>query len=122
MLNPAPFILGETNLFDQSINLRERPFFRELYITAMDKCVEFTGFPAKCEKNQVCRNETMIAASCVLLNKANNQYGDFRNNVRLCKHEISLAKKHMKANYSDFEEEKFDKWLKGLDLSITTFI
>lgn len=122
MHNPASFHQGTSNIFDTSINLKPRGFFKRLYNVSQEKCIEFTGLPQDSADIKVCRNELMVAASCVLLNKTNNQYGDFRNNVRLCKHEIDIVKKNLNKTYSHFPEENFDKWLSKLDLSITSFV
>jgi hypothetical protein len=122
MHNPAPFFNGTSYIFDKSTNLKQRPFFNQLFNVSNEKCVEFTGLTLNSDAIKVCRNEVMVAASCVLLSKTNNQYGDFRNNVFRCKHEINIVKKALSKNYSNFEEEKFDKWLSKLDLSIRSFV
>jgi hypothetical protein len=122
MHNTTPFFEGTSYIWDRSINLKQRPFFSKLYSASSEKCVEFTGLAQESDEIKSCRNEVMVAASCVLLSKTNNQYGDFRYNVGLCKHEINIVKKALNKNYSNFQEEKFDKWLKQLDLSIKSFV
>jgi len=119
---PAPFFMGTSFIWDRNVNLNTRPFFKQLFKVSSEKCVELTGLTADSNEIKVCRNEVMVAASCVLLNKTNNQYGDFRNNVRLCRHEINIVKKMLNKTYENFQEEKFDKWLTKLDLSIKSFV
>lgn len=122
MHNVGYFFDGTSNIWDTNVNLKKRPFFKQLFTSSTEKCVEFTGLSPESNEIKVCRNEVMVAASCVLLFKTNNQYGDFRNNVGLCKHEINIAKKILNKTYKNFEDENLDKWLRKLDLSINSFV
>jgi hypothetical protein len=115
------FLLPTTNLQENSTNLNQRDFMKVLFESGKAKCVEYFGDLNK-EELHFCRNEVMIASSCVLLNKANNHVGDLRNNVGICKEEINLSKKFLKEKFESFPELKFDGWLTSLSQSTKSFV
>jgi hypothetical protein len=121
MLTNESFFLPTATIIDQSSNLVQRDFMKSLFESGNSKCKEFLGDLNK-EDNRVCRNEVMVAASCVLLYKASNLVGDYRDNVGLCGQEINLSKKYLKEKFSEFPETKFDSWLRSLSLSTKTFV
>jgi hypothetical protein len=115
------FYATDINLRDQSPNLVHRDFMKTLFEKGSEKCVEYLGQLNK-EDGRTCRNEIMVAASCVLMYKANNRVGDFRDNVGLCRQEIDLSKKYLKEKFENFPEERYDDWLGKLSLSTKTFV
>jgi hypothetical protein len=115
------FFLPTSNVRDKSSNLVQRDFMQALFEKGTEKCKEYLGDLNR-EDNRACRNEIMTAASCVLLYKANNHVGDYRDNVGLCREEILLSKKYLKEKFVDFPEEKYDGWLRSLSLSTKSFV
>ena len=90
MHNPGNFYNGTATVFSTETNLPQKPFFEKLYRVSTEKCTEYVN-PDSATTMRMCRNEIMVAASCVLLSKTNNQYGDWRNNVRICNNEINIV-------------------------------
>jgi hypothetical protein len=121
MLANDRFFMPTVELKDQHSNLVQRDFMKALFTKSNEKCKEFLG-DLNGDDNRTCRNEVMVAASCVLLYKTNNNVGDYRDNVGLCKHEIELSKKYLKEKWNDFPEVKLDDWLRGLSLSTKSFV
>jgi hypothetical protein len=115
------YFLSNIKLRDESSNVTQRDFMKVLFENGDLKCKEFLGDLNR-EDNRVCRNEVMVAASCVLLYKANTNVGDYRDNVGLCKQEIALSKKYLKEKFNDFPESKLDDWLRSLSFSTKTFV
>lgn len=113
---------SNTRLEELHNDLVPRDFMSSLFKAGGDKCVEYLGkdIHSDKEKYNFCRNEVMVAASCVLLSKT-NQVGDYRNNVGICKHEIRLAKKYLNEKFNDFPNTKLDDWMNSLSLSTKSF-
>ncbi len=114
---------ANVNIFDRSSNIKERDFMGTLFKVGGEKCVQYLGEGIKnnSEDFKFCRNELMVAASCVLLNKVNNHMGDNRDNTGLCKYEIKLAKDNLKEKFSDFPVKKMDEWFRDLSFSTKSF-
>lgn len=106
-------------LRDPRLNIPRKDFMTTLYKLGNDKCVEYLGESIKENKDdfKFCRNEVMVASSCVYLNKANNLVGDMRDNVGLCAFEIKYAKEQLKQRFNNFPFEKMDEWLRLSSLS-----
>jgi len=94
-----------------------------LFKVGGEKCIEYLGDDLKNEKENFnyCRNEVMVASSCVLLNKVNFQMGDIRDNVGLCKYEINLSQEKLKEKFENFPLNKMNDWLRDLSLSTKSF-
>jgi hypothetical protein len=123
MHNLGTFHQATVDLFDRSTSLKRRDFLGSLFKLGGEKCVEYLGEDIKADKENFhfCRNEVMVASSCVLLFKANYQMGDIRNNVGLCQYEISLSKDNLKEKFENFPFKKMDDWLRDLSLSTKSF-
>lgn len=123
MHNVGHFHVSEINIFDRSSTLKRRDFMGALFKAGGEKCVEYLGDDIKFNKENFnfCRNEVMVASSCVLLNKVNYQMGDLRDNVGLCKYEIGIAKEKLKERFETFPFRKMDEWLRDLSLSTKSF-
>ena len=115
------FFLPNVNLIDTSIDVRQRDFMGSLFRSAKQKCTEYLGDLNRDEMTY-CRNELMVATSCVLLNKVNNHVGDLRDNVGLCNEEIKLAKKYLKERFDNFPEKSLDDYLRSLSISTKSFV
>jgi hypothetical protein len=115
---------GQEVIFDRSSNLKQRDFMGQLFKVGSAKCVEYLGQDKAVDRDSFlhCRNEIMVAASCVLLNKVNNQMGDNRDNVGLCKYEIKLAKEKLTEKFPEFPLKKMDEWFRELSLSTKSFV
>ena len=111
-------------IFDKSSNLKQRDFMRQLFKVGSSKCVEYLGQDKAQDRDSFlhCRNEIMVATSCVLLNKVNNQMGDNRDNSGLCKYEIKLAKEKLTEKFPEFPQKKMDEWFRELSLSTKSFV
>lgn len=114
------FFQNNAQLFDQNINLNQKNFTQALFKEADTKCNEF--IQVKGEQKHYCQRELMIAASCVLLGKANTTMGDLRDNVGDCKAEIDLVQRNLLNNFSDFPINRMNKWLIGLSRSNRSFV
>lgn len=122
MHNPIRFHRSDADIIDRNINLQQRPFMKNLFKAGTDKCVEYLGDSVQDKENlNSCRNEIMVAASCVLLNKTNNNSGDIRDNIHLCKHEIKLSEKYLNEKFPNFPNDKYEKWLQALSFSTKSF-
>ncbi len=122
MHNPIRFHHSDADIIDRNIDLKHRDFMKTLFKVGGEKCVEYLGDAVIDKTNLVeCRNEIMVAASCVLLNKTNNHIGDLRDNVHLCKHEIKLSEKYLNQKFPDFPNDKYEKWLQSLSYSTKSF-
>jgi hypothetical protein len=123
MHNPGPFHRSTVNLYDFSTNLKPRDFIGTLFKVGGEKCVLFLGEGLKSdpESFKFCRNELMVASSCILLNKANINFGDLRDNVGLCKFEIELAKNNLRTKFDSFNFKELDEWFRELSLSNKSF-
>jgi hypothetical protein len=115
------FFLATIDLQDNSVDLKQRDFMRALFENGKAQCTQFLGDLNK-DDMHFCRNEVMVASSCVLLSKANNHVGDLRNNVGICGEEIKLAKKYLKEKFDNFPEKKFDDYVRDLSRSVKSFI
>jgi hypothetical protein len=123
MQNPHTFHYATFNVFDQSPYVKQRDFTKTLFKFGGEQCIELLGDELKVSRNDFtfCRNEVMVASSCVLLSKANTQLGDYRDNVGLCKYEIKLAKENLKQKFEHFPNDKFDTLLRDLSRSTKSF-
>ena len=124
MHNIGNFHYANVDIFDRSDNLKPRDFLGALFKAGGEKCVEYLGNDIKTdlESFRFCRNEVMVAASCVLLSKANTQMGDNRDNVGLCKYEINLVKEKLRERYPEFPFRRMDEWLRDLNFSTKSFV
>jgi hypothetical protein len=124
MHNPSRFFASTADLFANPENLERRDFFKTLFNFATEKCVSFLGDDIKSNEENLkyCRNELMVASSCVLLNKVNTQVGDQKDNIGLCRHEIDLVKEKLKEKFNDFPNKKLDQWLFNLNFSTKSFV
>jgi len=122
MHNPIRFHRSDADIIDRNVDLQKREFMKNLFKVGTEKCVEFLA-DSVAEKSALntCRSEIMVAASCVLLNKTNNNVGDLRDNVYLCKHEIKLSEKYLNQNFQNFPNDKYEKWLQSLSFSTKSF-
>jgi hypothetical protein len=123
MHNPGPFHQSSVNLYDKSMSLNRRDFIGTLFKLGGEKCVQFLGEGIKADPDnfKFCRNELMVASSCILLNKANINIGDLRDNVGLCKFEVDLAKNNLKEKFDSFKFKDLDEWFRELSLSTKSF-
>jgi len=122
MHNPTRFHRSDADIIDRNVDLKKREFMKTLFKVGTEKCIEYLGESASEKSNlNSCRNEIMVAASCVLLNKTNNYAGDMRDNVFLCKHEIKLSEKYLNEKFENFPNYKYEKWLQGLSFSTKSF-
>ena len=123
MHNPIRFHTSDADVIDRNVDLKQRDFMKNLFKLGTIKCMDYYG-PRIIEDHSVmtdCRNEIMVAASCVLLNKTNNNVGDFRDNVHLCRHEINLSEKQMINKFGKFPKEDYEKFLQYLSHSTRSF-
>ena len=122
MHNTIRFHRSDADIFDRNVDLQKRDFMKTLFKVGSEKCFEYLG-NAVTEKSNLdsCRNELMVAASCVLLNKTNNNVGDLIDNVYLCKNEIKLSEKYLKEKFQNFPNDKYEKWLQSLSFSTKSF-
>jgi hypothetical protein len=111
------------DLFDHKPYIQRKNFLETLYKVGNEKCVEYLGESINTDKETLrfCRNEFMVATSCVLLNKANGPLGDLRDNVGLCEQEIKIVKNQLKEKFNEFPFEKMDEYLRTLSLSVKSF-
>lgn len=123
MHNAGPFHVSTVQIMDRSSHLKHRDFMGALFKLGEEKCIEYLGDGLKSEKENFnfCRNEIMVASSCVLLSKANAIMGDMRNNVGLCKDEIAISKEKLTEKFENFPTKKMDEWLRDLSLSTKSF-
>ena len=123
MHNTGTIHPATVDIFDRSSNLKERDFMGALFKTGGEKCIEYLGEGIKSDADgfKFCRNEIMIASSCILLYKVNNQMGDNRDNKGLCKYELKLAKDNLKEKFSEFPTKKIDEWFRELSFSTKSF-
>jgi hypothetical protein len=123
MHNTSTLHIGQEVIFDRSENIKPRDFMGKLFKVGGEKCVEYLGDKVADKENLIhCRNEIMVAASCVLMSKVNNQMGDNRDNVGLCKFEIKLAKEKLTEKFPDFPVKDMDQWFRDLSFSTKSFI
>jgi hypothetical protein len=115
------FFLPNVNLVDPSSDVRQRDFIGSLFKSGKEKCTEYLGDLNK-EDMKYCRNEMMVATSCVLLYKVNNHVGDLRDNVGLCAEEIKLANRYLKERFENFPDKKFEDYLRNLSISTKSFV
>ncbi len=115
------FYLATIDLQDKSVDLIQRDFMKTLFESGKAQCTQYFGDLSK-DDLHFCRNEVMVASSCVLLSRANNHVGDLRNNIELCSEEIKLAKKYLKEKFDNFPEQTFDNWLTSLTISTKSFV
>ncbi len=122
MHNPIRFHRSDADIIDRNIDLQKREFIKTLFKVGTEKCVEYLS-DSVAEKSSLnaCRDEIMVAASCVLLNKTNNNTGDLRDNVHLCKHEIKLSEKYLNEKFQNFPNDNYEKWLQSLSFSTKSF-
>ena len=122
MHNPIRFHRSDADIIDRNVDLQKRQFMKTLFKVGTEKCVEFLA-DSVAEKSALnaCRNEIMVAASCVLLNKTNNNAGDLKDNVHLCKHEIKLSEKYLNEKFHNFPNDNYEKWLQSLSFSTKSF-
>ncbi len=123
MHNPNRFHASSSDVIDRNVNLKQRDFMGNLFNLGTNKCHEYYGPEFVKDKNRLneCRNEIMVATSCVLLNKTNNNVGDYRDNVHLCRHEINLSEKHLIKKFGYFPIERYEKFLQSLSHSPISF-
>ena len=122
MHNPIRFHSSDADPIDRNINLKQRDFMKNLFTLGTTKCVEYYGAKVEEPTNlKDCRNEIMVAASCVLLNKTNNNVGDSRDNIHLCREEINLSEKHLQNKFGDFPKDGYEKYLQELSHSTKSF-
>ena len=121
--NLGSFHQGNVNIFDRGNKLKPRNFMGSLFQSGTQKCIEYLGDGIKndAENLKFCRNELMVASSCVLLNKVDNQMGDNRDNVGLCKYEVKIVREKLKERFSEFPTNKMDEWLRDLSFSTKSF-
>lgn len=120
--NVGKFFLPSFNIHDDSHVLQQRNFMGKLFKVGAEKCKEFLPEATQDKQNLVtCRNEIMVAASCVLLSKTSNLVGDWRDNVGLCRNEIKIVKNNLKEKFQEFPEQKLDQFLKQLNFSTKSF-
>lgn len=124
MQAPGRYFNPSIRLHNTTQDLPKKDFVGALFTTGKQKCYEYLGkdLMDNVDNLNLCRNEVMVASSCVLLNKANYIMGDLRDNVGLCKFEIKYSKKILKERFESFPEDKFDKWLTSLSLSTKSFV
>lgn len=115
----------EPDFKSQNLYLPKRDFIQKLSYHAKKQCnnilntnKELNSFNS--EKS--CQREFMIAGACVLLKKSNIHFGDARDAMYDCRHEIELSQNSLLNSFGDFPLEKMDKWLLGLQRSIRPFI
>ena len=97
-------------------------FEEKLYLDTKKKCNDYlTPEELTQGKLTLCQKDLMIASSCVLLEKANTNMGDFRGQLFDCKHEIELVKNNLKRNFDNFPFHRMDKWLKNQSISLYSY-
>ena len=100
---------------DKSVSFTER-----LIDESDKKCKQYLN-KDELENLNYCQKELMMASSCVLLRSANTNLGNYISGVYDCRREIKLAHQNLKAKFPNFPNERMDKWLKNLDISIYSF-
>jgi len=121
---PTRFHSSTADVIDRNIDLKPRDFMGNLFKLGNTSCVNIYGDRVLNDQNSLkeCRNEIMVAASCVLLNKTNNNVGDARDNVYLCRHEINLSEKKLIEKFGDLpNKEGYEKMLQNLSHSTHSF-
>mmetsp|Transcript_28366 Transcript_28366/g.29546 ORF Transcript_28366/g.29546 Transcript_28366/m.29546 type:complete len:123 (-) Transcript_28366:3-371(-) len=110
----------QSNLNITPVDLPKFNFTNRLIEESTKKCKNYLSLD---EQSNIgaCQKDLMIASSCVLLRKANSVFGDLRDSVGDCKHEIALAKESLLKNYPSFPIKRMDKWLVNLSLDIHNF-
>ena len=123
MHNVGSFHKSTLDIYDRSKNVKPRDFVSALFKVGGEKCVDYLGEQIRSDPEgfKLCRNELMVASSCILMYKVNNQMGDFRDNVGLCKYEVELAKKNLKGKFDNFDFKGMDEWFRELSLSSKSF-
>ena len=111
----------------KNIILPKRDFMLKLHLESIKKCNNILNSDENLNENytnssKVCQREFMIAGACVLLKKANIHFGDVRDPVYDCRHEIEIAQNSLLKNFGNFPLEKMDDWLLKLQRSIKPFV
>lgn len=118
--NSCRLLISKAPLNDTR-NLHEPEFTKRLIETSTEKCnnylkgTEYEGKISNCQKNMI------ISSSCVLLIKANTNFGDSLNSYGDCKYQIDLAKEDLAKHYKNFPYKRFDNYLRNLSLDIHNF-